>query len=323
MTNTRLAAGPDRRFRSDVISGLSLARKRLPSKYFYDAAGSRLFDRITRLPEYYPTRTELKVMRTHAPAMAARCGPRCQLIELGAGTPTKVRLLLDHLEDPEGYVPVDVSGAHLREAAAALAADYPTLDVEPVVADFTAPFDVPDGRAERRVAYFPGSTIGNFDPPEADALLRRIARLVGPGGGLLLGVDLRKDVNILERAYNDSAGVTAEFNRNLLVRIDRELGGNFRASSFRHLAFYDAAQSRIEMHLVSDAARQVRVGSSTFDFRAGETIHTENSYKYDVDELAARALDCGLRLEERWTDDRGYFAVLYLTATGLDRSEEE
>ena len=315
MTNIRLAAVPDRRFRADVIDGLSLPRKRLPSKYFYDAAGSRLFDRITELPEYYPTRTELGLMRAHARDMAARCGPRCQLIELGAGALTKVRLLLDHMEAPAGYVPIDVSGAHLRQAAAALAADYPALDVEPVVADFTASFDVPDAEAERRVAYFPGSTIGNFDPHEADALLRRIARLVGPGGGLLLGVDLRKDVEILERAYNDSAGVTAEFNRNLLVRIDRELGGNFQAASFRHLAFYDASLSRIEMHLVSEAARRVRVDSRVFDFHAGESIHTENSYKYDVDELAARALRCGLRLDEFWTDARRYFAVLYLTAT--------
>ncbi|MFO0960449.1 MAG: L-histidine N(alpha)-methyltransferase [Isosphaeraceae bacterium] len=321
MMPTRIAAFPDRRFRIDVIEGLSLPQKRLPSKYFYDAAGSRLFDRITELPEYYPTRTEMGVMQAHAAAMAARCGPRCQLIELGAGALTKVRLLLDHLEDPAGFVPVDVSGTHLRRAASALAADYPDLDIEPVVADFTAPFDVPEVGASRRVAYFPGSTIGNLDPPDADDLLRRIARLVRPGGGLFLGVDLRKDVGILERAYNDSAGVTAAFNRNLLARIDRELGGDFRAASFRHHAFYNAERSRIEMHLVSDVPRRVRVAGEAFDFLAGESIHTENSYKYDADELAARATGCGLRLDERWTDARGYFAVLYLTATGPAGSE--
>ena len=320
MTNIRLAAVPDRRFRADVIAGLSLPQKRLPSKYFYDAAGSRLFDRITELPEYYPTRTELGVMRVHAREMAARCGSRCQLIEFGAGALTKVRLLLDHMETPAGFVPVDVSGAHLREAATTLAADYPSLDIEPVVADFTVPFDVPDIDAERRVVYFPGSTIGNLEPSETDDLLRLIARLVGPGGGLLLGVDLRKDIKILEPAYNDSAGVTAEFNRNLLVRIDRELGGNFHAASFRHVAFYHASLSRIEMHLVSDVARRVRVGSTTFDFRAGESIHTENSYKYDVNELATRALRFGLRMDEFWTDAQRHFAVLYLTATEPTRT---
>lgn len=315
MTTTRLAAGPDGRFEADVIAGLSLAQKRIPSKYFYDAEGSRLFDRITVLHEYYPTRTELGIMRLHARAIAARCGARCQLIELGAGTPTKVRLLLDHLEAPAGYVPVDVSGTHLRRATATLAAEYPELVVDPIVADFTAPFDVPNVEAGRRVVYFPGSTIGNFDPSEADALLARIARLVGPGGGLLLGVDLRKDTGVLELAYNDPAGVTAAFNRNLLVRIDRELGGNFHAPSFRHVAFFDPSLSRIEMHLVTDRSRRVNVGPRSFDMQAGESIHTENSYKYDVDELAARALNSGLRLDECWTDARRYFAVLYFTGT--------
>jgi dimethylhistidine N-methyltransferase len=314
MTDTRLAASPHRRFRADVIAGLSRPRKRLPSKYFYDAAGSRLFDRITELPEYYPTRTEIGILREHAAAMAARCGPRCLLVELGAGNLTKVRLLLDRLERPAGYVPVDVSGEHLRSAASALADDYPALEVMPVVADFTSPFDLPDVPASRRVVYFPGSTIGNFDPPEADALLRHAAWLVGDGGGLLLGVDLRKDEAVLERAYNDAAGVTAAFNRNLLVRANRELGSDFDVAAFRHVAFYDRERSRIEMHLVSVAEQRVRIGAATFDFRAGESIHTENSYKYDLAELAARAERCGLRLDEAWTDAQNYFAVLYLTA---------
>jgi dimethylhistidine N-methyltransferase len=314
MTNTRLAACPSRHFRVDVLAGLSLPQKRLPSKYFYDAAGSRLFDRITELPEYYPTRTELSIMREHAGAMAARCGPRCLLVELGAGSVTKVRLLLDRLDRPAGYVPVDVSGEHLRSAAAALADDYSTLDVKPVVADFTRPFALPDLPTARRVVYFPGSTIGNFHPSEADALLRRTARLVGPGGGLLLGVDLRKDAAVLERAYNDSAGVTAAFNRNLLARVNRELGADFKTTAFRHVAFYDRSRSRIEMHLVSATEQSVQIGAATFNFRAGESIHTENSYKYDVSELAARAVQCGLRLDETWTDAQDYFAVLYLTA---------
>ncbi|WP_165246563.1 L-histidine N(alpha)-methyltransferase [Paludisphaera soli] len=313
MIDVKLAPA-HRRFRADVLAGLALPRKRLPSKYFYDAAGSRLFERITELPEYYPTRTELGIMRRHADAMAARCGPDCLLIELGAGALTKVRLLLDRLDAPAGFAPVDVSGEHLREAAAVLAEDYPALAIEPVVADFTGPFQVPEAPDARKVVYFPGSTLGNFDPEEADALLRRIARLVGPGGGLLLGVDLRKDPAVLERAYDDAAGVTAAFNRNLLVRIDRELGGDFDAPSFRHVAFYDPEKSRVEMHLVTDVARRVRVGTSTFAFLPGESIHTENSHKYDVPELAARAEACGLRLDEAWTDPRDYFAVLYFTA---------
>lgn len=314
MTNTRRAACPTGRFRTDVLLGLSRTPKRLSPKYFYDAAGSRLFDRITELDEYYPTRTERSIMLAHSGAMANCCGPKCLLVELGAGSLTKVRLLLDRLDRPAGYVPVDVSGEHLRSAAAALADDYPQLSVAPVVADFTRSFTLPDMSAAKRVAYFPGSTLGNFDPPEADALLRRVAKLVGPGGGLLLGLDLRKDVAVLERAYNDAAGVTAAFNRNILVRINRELDADFDPNAFRHAAFYNREQSRIEMHLVSERAQRVQFGSATFDFRAGESIHTENSYKYDVSEFAGRAAACGLRLDETWTDERGYFAVLYLTA---------
>lgn len=299
---------------ADVLAGLSRPHKRLPSKYFYDAAGSRLFDRITELDEYYPTRTELAIVRGHVGAMAARCGPRCLLVELGAGSLVKVRLLLDRLDRPAGYVPVDVSGDHLRAAAGELARDYPALGVHPVAADFTRPFALPPLPAARRVAYFPGSTLGNFDPHEADALLGRVARLVGPGGGLLLGVDLRKDPAVLEPAYNDARGVTAAFNRNLLVRINRELGADFDPSAFRHRAFYNRDRSRIEMHLVSATGQQVRVGDRTFGFRAGESIHTENSYKYDLTELGARAAECGLRADETWTDENGHFAVLYLTA---------
>lgn len=314
MTNTRLATYPDRGFRADVLAGLSRPRKRVPPKYFYDAAGSQLFDRITELPEYYPTRTELAILREHAAAMAARCGPRCLLVELGAGSVTKVRLLLDRLESPAGYVPVDVSGEHLRAAAATLAGDYPGLEVVPVVADFTTSFQLPEVSASRRVVYFPGSTIGNFDPPQVDALLRRVARIVGPGGGLLLGVDLQKDEAVLSRAYNDAAGVTAAFNRNLLVRINRELGADFDPATFRHAAFYDRLKSRIEMHLVSKVDQEVRIGRETFAFRTGESIHTESSYKYNIAEFAVRARRCGLRLDETWTDAHNYFAVLYLTA---------
>ena len=313
MTQALIETSTDR-FRADVLSGLSASPKGLPAKYFYDAAGSQLFDAITELPEYYPTRTELGILRARAGEMARHCGPRCLLIELGAGSLSKVRLLLDQLDRPAGYVPIDVSGEHLSAAAAALADDYPVLDIAPVVADFTESFALPSLPAARRVAYFPGSTIGNFDPPEADVLLRRIARLVGPGGGLLLGIDLQKNVTVLERAYNDRAGVTAAFNRNLLVRINREFGADFDPAAFRHVAFYNRECSRIEMHLVSVTRQQVQIGEAVFEFRAGESIHTENSYKYDVGAFATKAARCGLRLDATWTDPRNYFAVLYLTA---------
>jgi dimethylhistidine N-methyltransferase len=313
---TRLPAAHGQ-FLADVRAGLARPRKRLPSKYFYDAAGSELFDRITAVDEYYPTRTELGIMRQHAGAMARQCGPRCLLIELGAGSLVKIRHLLDHLDRPAGFVPVDICDEHLTAAAAALADEYPGLRVEPVVADFTRPFRLPPVPAARRVVYFPGSTLGNFDPADADALLARIARMAGPGGGLLLGVDLRKPVDILERAYDDAAGVTAAFNLNLLHRINRELDADFDADAFRHHAFYNPARSRIEMHLVSTVDQVVRVGDESFAFRAGETIHTENSYKYDVDELAARAAECGLLLETTWTDENRYFAVSYFTAEPL------
>lgn len=318
MTDELLATDPIGRFRADVLAGLSRPQKQIPAKYFYDAAGSRLFDAITELPEYYPTRTENGILRAHAGELARWCGPHCLLVELGAGRLTKVRLLLDRLDSPAGYVPVDVSGDHLLAAAAGLADDYPALRITPVVADFSTAFALPGLPGVRRVTFFPGSTIGNFDPPEANALLRRIADLVRPGGGLLLGVDLRKDPAVLERAYDDAAGVTAAFNRNLLTRINRELGADFAPGAFRHVAVYNRDRSRVEMHLVSDAAQRVSVCGRAFRFRAGESIHTENSYKYDVAELASRAAGCGWHLENCRTDERGYFAVLLLTV--MDRS---
>ena len=311
-TTLRAARPATDPFRADVLAGLSRPQKRLSAKYFYDAAGSQLFDRITELDEYYPTRTELGIMHKHAVAMAGCCGPRCLLIELGAGSLVKVRLLLDRLDRPAGFVPVDVSGDHLADAARQLALDYPELPIAPVVADFTGDFPLPALPSARRVVYFPGSTLGNFEPADADALLRRTAALVGPGGGLLLGVDLRKDVAVLECAYDDAAGVTAAFNLNLLTRMNRELDADFDPDGFEHRAFYNPARSRVEMHLRSRVAQRVSVGGVAFDFRAGETIHTENSHKYDVRELTARALACGWRVEAVWTDPRDYFAVLSL-----------
>lgn len=300
-------------FLADILAGLRQPQKHLPAKYFYDDAGSRLFDRITELDEYYLTRTELHIMQRDADRMAARCGTRCLLVELGAGSLIKVRLLLDRLHRPAGYVPVDVSGNHLRAAAGTLVRDYPNLAVLPVCADFSQDFPLPDVAAARRVVYFPGSTIGNFDPAEVDALLRRIARLVGRGGGLLLGVDLQKAPRVIEAAYNDRRGVTAAFNRNLLARINRAFAADFDLDAFRHRAFYNRARSRIEMHLVSLSDQRVRIGDVEFRFRAGETIHTENSYKYNLAELSHRATGSGLRMDDVWTDERNYFAVLYFT----------
>ena len=301
-------------FLADVLAGLAKPQKQLPAKYLYDTAGSVLFDQITELPEYYPTRTELEIMRRHAPAMATCCGPRCLLIELGAGSLVKARLLLDHLENPAGFVPVDVSGEHLADAAEELSRDYPTLTVTPVTADFTASFPLPATPAAHRVIYFPGSTIGNFERHEADALLRNIAQLVGPGGGLLLGVDLRKAPATLKPAYDDAAGVTAAFNTNLLTRINRELGADFAVDEFEHCAVYNPEKSRMEMHLRSCVAQTVHVGDREISFRAGETIHTENSHKFDVQELTAQALACGLRVEAVWTDPADAFAVLSMVA---------
>jgi dimethylhistidine N-methyltransferase len=313
MSISRAVLSPTDRFRADVLAGLSRPQKQLPAKYFYDAAGSRLFERITELDEYYPTRTELAILRANCRDIATRCGPCCLLIEPGAGNLAKVRILLNALERPAGYVPVDVSGEQLESAARKLSAEHPDLDVSPVVADFSRSFIVPSIPAAKRVVFFPGSTIGNFDPAEADSLLRRFARLASPAGGVLVGADLRKDVAVLERAYNDRLGVTAAFNRNILLHINRELGADFEPGAFQHRSFFNREQSRIEMHLVSTRDQLVRVCDRAFTFRAGESIHTENSYKYDVDELTRRAAQCGLRTEQVWMDANNYFAVIYFS----------
>lgn len=304
-------------FRDDVWAGLAQPQKTLPCKYFYDARGSALFEAICEVPEYYPTRTELSIMESHAAAMAERLGPRCLLVEYGSGSSRKTRLLLDRLRDPAGYVPIDISAAALADSTRALAASYPSLEVLPVCADYTAPFDVPQPRAtaERRGVYFPGSTIGNFTPPQAQRFLARMARVAGPSGVLLVGVDLRKDRATLERAYDDAAGVTAEFNRNLLVRINRELAGDFDLARFAHHARWDEAAGRVEMHLVALADQRVRVAGRPFEFTAGETIHTENSYKYDAAHFATLAAGVGLAVREVWTDPARRFSVQLLDAS--------
>lgn len=304
------------RFRADVLRGLRRRHKRLPCKYFYDEIGSRLFDRICELPEYYPTRTELGILRTDGAAMAARLGPDCLLVEYGSGSGTKTRLLLHALDRPSGYVPVDIAREHLERSAAAIAAEQPGLVVTPVCADFTRAFAVPNAlpSSARRAVYFPGSTVGNFSPPAARRLLAGMARLVGPGGAVLIGVDLKKDPKVLEPAYDDAAGVTAAFNRNLLVRINRELGGDFRVEHFAHHALYDPTHGRMEMHLVSRRRQTGNIAGEQIDFEDGEGVLTECSYKYTVRGFQSLAATAGLRARQVWTDPNRLFSVQYLVA---------
>lgn len=301
-------------FRAQVIYGMRQTRKHVPCKFFYDRRGSELFDQICELPEYYPTRTELGIMTRHAAEMAEALGPRCRIVEYGSGSSTKTRLLLDHLNDPTAYVPLDISREHLLGAAQRLAEQYPGLPVHPVCADYTSQFTLPDATdARRTVIYFPGSTIGNFEPHEARPFLVAAAQRAGERGGLLIGVDLKKDPNTLHAAYNDSAGVTAAFNLNLLTRINRELEGNFDLAQFAHYAFYNPRLGRIEMHLVSRCGQSVAIGANTFAFREGETIFTESSYKYTLSEFASLAAASGWSVERTWIDELRMFSVQYLT----------
>jgi dimethylhistidine N-methyltransferase len=301
--------------REDVIAGLSLPQKALPPKYFYDAKGSRLFEAICRLKEYYPTRSELALTRAHLGAIARFAGSGSTLIEYGSGESIKSRLLIEALR-PAAYVPVDISQHALRRAAAKLQHLFPWLELFPVHGDFSRPLKIPmaQGRG-RRVVYFPGSTIGNLAPEEAHAFLRMTRGQVGARGAMLIGVDLKKDATLLHAAYNDAQGVTAAFNLNLLARINRELGADFRLRRFRHYAFYNPAPGRIEMHLVSLAKQTVNLGNYRFAFEAGESIHTENSYKYSIGEFRALAAGAGFRGEKVWLDPKGMFSLHGLTAS--------
>ncbi|REJ70324.1 MAG: L-histidine N(alpha)-methyltransferase [Planctomycetota bacterium] len=305
---------PTETFLEDVVIGLSRGAKRLPSKYFYDHRGSKLFEQICQLDEYPVTRSELAIMRRFADEMAAQIGPGVMLVEYGSGSSVKTRLLLDHLEDPIAYVPVDISRRHLQLTAERLSAAYPDVQVLPVCADFTSKFDLPvaDPAETHKAVYFPGSTIGNFQAEAAVEFLRGVARLCGRGGGLLIGIDLKKDVAEMEAAYNDRQGVTAEFNRNLLHRINRELDGDFQPEQFRHEAVYNDDFDRIEMHLVSEQDQEVSVGEHTFEFSEGESICTEYSHKYSIQEFAALAASTGLTLRRHWCDADRSFAVLHL-----------
>ncbi len=296
-----------------VLGGLSADAKSLPAALFYDAKGAELFERICELPEYYPTRTELSILADCAPTLAEQIGTNAALIEYGSGAGIKVRLLLDELEGASVYVPVDVSQEQLMQVAAERARQYPTLRVIPVCADYTQPLDLPQLPAGvRRIGFFPGSTIGNFHPAEAAAFLRRVRHTVGSNGGMILGVDRRKDPRLLHEAYNDAAGVTAAFNMNLLTRLNRELDARFDLLQFRHVAFFDDATSRIEMHLESRVAQTVRVADTTIEFAAGETIHTESSYKYDEARLRNLVDSGGFAIESLYTDEHDWFWIAWL-----------
>lgn len=302
----------DSGFLRDVLVGLAADKKSLPCKYFYDEAGSRLFDRICRLPEYYPTRCETAILQRFAPTIMGQLEPGSTLIEYGSGSSIKSRLLLD-CHRVASYIPVDISAEHLQRTAITLRREYPTLGVHPVVADFTRPFVLPRFRLDDRLrtVYFSGSTISNFAPPEAVKLLRQIAVLVGPGGSLIIAVDLLKDRAVVEPAYNDRQGVTAQFNLNLLQRINRELGGDFVVENYRHRALWNDQHGRIEMYLESLTEQTVHLGGNTFQFAANERICTEHSYKFSREGFAALAREAGLLVEQIWTDDAGLFSVQF------------
>jgi dimethylhistidine N-methyltransferase len=299
-------------FEIDVLEGLHSIPKHLPAKYFYDAAGSRLFERITDLPEYYPTRSEIRILRRHAADIANMIPSGAALVEFGSGSSKKARILLKAAAPKlSAYVPVDICGEMIEQEAAELRPDFPLLKVLPVTADICKPFELPREAkdAPARIGFFPGSTIGNFEPHEAAAFLRNAANILGRGATLIIGVDLIKPADVLNAAYNDAEGVTAQFNLNLLTRINRELGGTFRLDSFEHHAFYNRERHRVEMHLASLKRQKVKVAGDTIDFRIGETIHTENSYKYSIESLSALARGVGWLPAGVWTDSRKYFSI--------------
>jgi dimethylhistidine N-methyltransferase len=306
---------PGSDFLSDVVAGLSATPRTLPCKYFYDERGSELFGRICETPEYYITRTELRILSDNAAAMADELGSGIQLIGFGTGAGTKTRLLLEKLKDCVAYVPVDISREQLVQSSSLFGRLFPSVEILPVCADYLQPLILPTPlrSPSRSVVYFPGSTIGNFEPDGAQNFLRRLAQICGSGGALVIGVDLQKPSDIIERAYNDAAGVTAEFNLNLLARANRELGADFNLSQWRHEAVYDPLNGRVEMHLISNADQAVNVGESVFHFAPGKKIITEYSYKHTVAGFSALAATAGFRLERTWTDDEQLFGVFYFT----------
>jgi dimethylhistidine N-methyltransferase len=302
---------------SDVIAGLSSDPRTLPCKYFYDERGAALFQKICELPEYYVTRTEIDILDRYRAEIASQIGPNVELIGLGTGAGTKTRILIEALDKPAAYIPVDISEKQLRKSAALFRRIFPNLEVLPVCADYLQPVVLPSPRhkAARNVVYFPGSTIGNFEPNEALEFLRRIGNVSGRGGGLLIGVDLQKDQSVIEAAYNDSAGVTAQFNLNLLARLNREVGADFDLNQWRHRAVYNSEAGRIEMYLISATDQTVHVGDREFRFRVGEKILTEDSYKHTPEGFIALARQAGFDFAKLWTDDARLFGVFYFSCS--------
>lgn len=299
---------------NDIITGLSRPQKMLPSKLFYDEAGSKLFDQICELEEYYPTRTEIKIMEENIEEIASVFDDESVLIEFGSGSSLKTKLLLDHLNGIAGYVPIDISEQHLMQTANMLHAEFPNIDIYPVAADYTQPLDLPPiaKKVSHKIAYFPGSTIGNFAVAEARKFLGVIHNLVGDNGGLLIGADLKKDIKILEAAYNDKQNVTADFNLNLLKRLNRELSANFELDKFEHKAIYDEKFGRIEMHLIAKDDLQFQIAQQTFSMKRGDSILTEYSHKYTIEEFADLVSD-HFNVSKVWTDSRNLFSVQFLT----------
>lgn len=301
-------------FAAATVRGLSAAEKSIPCQFLYDERGSALFDRICELPEYYPTRTETLILRDHSAEIAARMGREAVLIELGSGSSIKVRILLEAMSDPAAYVAVDISAEHLKRAAQALAADYPELKVAAICADYSRAFALPDlPGGGRRVGFFPGSTIGNLERPDALAFLKLWAERLGPDAAMLVGVDLKKDAATLNAAYDDAQGVTAAFSLNLLARANRELGADFDLAAFRHRAVYDEAAGSVRIHLVSARRQTVRLAGRAFELAEGEAIHVENSNKYSLQDFADLAGEAGFTPATAWTDAKGLFSLHYLT----------
>jgi dimethylhistidine N-methyltransferase len=298
----------------EVIDGLRQSQKQLPSKFFYDERGSELFEQITYLDEYYPTRTERTILQDNIQQITEVIGPEVMLIELGSGSSSKTRLLLEKLSSLSAYVPVDISEEFLLKVVNQLRMEYPKVSIIPVFADYTSHFELPDlgGGYRNQVVFFPGSTIGNFRPSKARSFLDTLASVTDSDAGMLVGVDLKKDKEILEKAYNDEQGLTAAFNKNMLERLNRELDADFDVDRFHHRAFYNEGKGRIEMHLVSGCQQTVTIADQEIHFEEGESIHTENSYKYSVDDFKELVSDW-YSVEKVWTDDRDYFSLQYLT----------
>jgi dimethylhistidine N-methyltransferase len=308
---------PRDNFRADVLDGLSQPQKRIPPKYFYDARGSDLFEQICRTPEYYVTRTELKLLSDIGPQLATIVGPDATVVEFGSGSDAKIRRVLDALEEPHAYVAIDISREPLERAIDDLARDYDGLTVGGICADFMAPIELPDEAlrgAGKRLGFFPGSTVGNMERERCRAFLRHTRDMFEEGDGFLIGVDLRKDRNILEPAYNDADGITAAFNMNVLRRINQDLGGTLELRNFRHFAHYNEELGRVEMHLESLRDQEFTIDGQSFSMKAGETIHTENSYKYGVKEFTEAAEAAGYWSVQVWQDQKSLFSIHYLAA---------